>query len=67
MEYWDGRENLKTKPSVERRTERVINHVMHKYSIKNIGQAIEKIIWDGIWEESLTELEKIYPDIRSNA
>jgi len=41
--FWDNRINVKSKPSVAIRTERVIYHVMEKYSI-GIGQAIEKIM-----------------------
>lgn len=63
--FWDRRENIKSKPSVELRTERVINHVMQKYSI-GIGQAIEKIMRESLWEETISELSELYPDI-SNA
>ncbi len=60
--FWDGRENINKRPSVERRTERVINHVMEKYSI-GIGPAIEKIMRENLWDETILELSDIYPDI----
>lgn len=60
--FWDGRENIKNRPSVERRTERVIAYCMEKYSI-GIGPAIEKIMKEKIWDELLEELSGIYPDI----
>lgn len=60
--FWDARMNVKSKPSVSLRTERVICHVMDKYSI-GIGQAIEKIMKDNLWEETLNELSELYPDI----
>lgn len=60
--FWDGRENIKSKPSVERRTERVLNHVMEKYSI-GIGQAMEKVMRENIWDEMISELSEMYPDI----
>ena len=62
--FWDKRENIKTKPSVALRTERVIYHVMEKYSI-GIGQAIEKIMQENLYEKTLEELSKIYGDIKS--
>jgi len=62
MSFWDGRENINKRPSVERRTERVIHHCMEKYSI-GIGQAIEKIMKENLYDELLNELSEIYPDI----
>ncbi|HEX5330801.1 MAG: hypothetical protein Q8M39_11290 [Sulfuricurvum sp.] len=62
MSFWDGRENINKRPSVERRTERVIHHCMEKYSI-GIGQAIEKIMKEKLYDELLSELSEIYPDI----
>ena len=62
MSFWDGRENINKRPSVERRTERVIHHCMEKYSI-GIGQAIEKIMKENLYNELLSELSEIYPDI----
>lgn len=62
--FWDGRINVKSKPSVELRTERVIYHVMEKYSI-GIGQAIEKIMKENLYDEALNELSKVYSDIKS--
>ncbi len=60
--FWDGRENINKRPSVERRTERVIHRCMEKYSI-GIGQAIEKIMKENLYDELLQELSEIYPDI----
>lgn len=62
MSFWDGRENINKRPSVERRTERVIHHCMEKYSI-GIGQAIEKIMKENLYNDLLSELSEIYPDI----
>jgi hypothetical protein len=62
--FWDTRENIKTKPSVALRTQRVIYYVMEKYSI-GIGQAIEKIMQENLYETTLAELEKLYTDIKS--
>jgi len=61
--FWDGRENIKNRPSVERRTERVIDHVMQKYSI-GIGPAIEKIMKENLYDLTLEELSDMYPDIK---
>jgi hypothetical protein len=61
--FWDGRINVKSKPSVALRTERVINYVMEKYSI-GIGQAIEKIMREKLWDEIIIELSELYPDIK---
>jgi len=63
MGFWDARENIKSKPSVQRRTERVINYAMEKYSI-GIGQAIEKIMQENLYMILLEELKRIYPDIQ---
>lgn len=60
--FWERRENIKQRPSVELRTERVIHHCMEKYGI-GIGQAIEKIMKENLYEELLDELSEIYPDI----
>jgi hypothetical protein len=60
---WDTRKNIHTKPSVSTRTDTVITYVMNKYSI-GIGQAIEKIMIENIYEESLEELSKVYNDIK---
>jgi len=62
--FWDGRENINKRPSVQRRTERVINHVMQKHSI-GMGQAIEKIMQEGLWNNCIEELSQMYPDIKS--
>lgn len=62
VSFWDGRINVKSKPSVALRTERVICHVMEKYSI-GIGQAIEKIMRENLWDETILELSDLYPDI----
>lgn len=64
ISFWDGRINVKSKPSVALRTERVINHIMQKHSI-GIGQAIEKIMSEKLWDESIKELSVLYPDIKS--
>ena len=61
--FWDKRENIKTKPSVALRTERVIYYVMDKYSI-GIGQAIEKIMQENLYEKCIEDLSKMYPDIK---
>ena len=61
--FWDNRQNIKTKPSVSLRTERVIYHVMEKYSI-GIGQAIEKIMQENLYDKVLEELSEIYSDIK---
>ncbi len=61
--FWDNRQNIKTKPSVSLRTERVIYHVMEKYSI-GIGQAIEKIMQENLYDKILDELSEIYSDIK---
>jgi hypothetical protein len=61
--FWDTRENIKTKPSVDLRTQRVIYHVMDKYSI-GIGQAIEKIMQENLYEKMLEELSEVYGDIK---
>ncbi len=61
--FWDNRINVKSKPSVAIRTERVIYHVMEKYSI-GIGQAIEKIMQENLYEKCLEELSAIYSDIK---
>lgn len=61
--FWDNRINVKSKPSVAIRTERVIYHVMEKYSI-GIGQAIEKIMQENLYEKTLEELSTIYNDIK---
>lgn len=60
--FWDRRENIDRKPSVERRTDRVIYHVMEKYSI-GMGQAIEKLMRENIWNDMIRELIADYPDI----
>lgn len=60
--FWDGRENINKRPSVERRTERVIHWCMEKYSI-GIGPAIEKIMKENLYDDILKELSEIYPDI----
>ena len=62
---WETRKNIHTKPSVSTRTDTVITYVMQKYSI-GIGQAIEKIMIEGIYEEVLEELSKVYCDIKSH-
>ena len=62
--FWDNRINVKSKPSVAIRTERVIYHVMEKYSI-GIGQAIEKIMQENLYEQCLNELSQVYTDIKS--
>ena len=61
--FWDNRINVKSKPSVAIRTERVIYYVMDKYSI-GIGQAIEKIMQENLYEKTLEELSTIYNDIK---
>ena len=61
--FWDNRINVKSKPSVAIRTERVIYHVMEKYSI-GIGQAIEKIMQENLYEKCLEELSAVYSDIK---
>jgi len=61
--FWDNRINVKSKPSVAIRTERVIYHVMEKYSI-GIGQAIEKIMQENLYEKVLDELSEVYGDIK---
>lgn len=60
--FWDRRENIKQRPSVELRTERVIAFAMEKYSI-GIGAAIEKIMKQNLYQEILVELSAQYPDI----
>ena len=62
--FWERRENIKQRPSVELRTERVIHHCMEKYSI-GIGPAIEKIMRENLYDELLQELSEVYPDISS--
>lgn len=62
--FWDRRENIKSKPSVELRTARVLDHVMEKYSI-GIGQAIEKVMRENLWDEMISELSELYPDFSS--
>jgi len=61
--FWDNRINVKSKPSVAIRTERVICHVMEKYSI-GIGQAIEKIMQENLYDKVLEELSAVYSDIK---
>ena len=61
--FWDNRLNVKSKPSVTIRTERIIYHVMDKYSI-GIGQAIEKIMKENLYNKCLEELSEIYSDIK---
>jgi len=61
--FWDNRINVKSKPSVAIRTERVICHVMEKYSI-GIGQAIEKIMQENLYDKVLEELSEVYSDIK---
>jgi len=61
--FWDTRINVKSKPSVAMRTERVIYYVMEKYSI-GIAQAIEKIMQENLYDKVLDELSVIYGDIK---
>lgn len=63
MSFWDRRENIKTKPSVELRTLRVIDYVMEDEGLP-IGIAIEKLMRSpGMYEEIVEKLAEVYPDI----
>lgn len=63
MSFWDRRENIKNKPSVELRTSRVIEKVMEDFGIP-MGVAIEKLMReDGMYAETIEKLSKLYPDI----
>lgn len=65
MSFWDRRENIKNKPSVELRTSRVIEKIMEDNEIP-IGLAIEKLMKeDGLYAETIEKLSKLYPDIIS--
>ncbi|MFH0710114.1 MAG: hypothetical protein V2A75_07910 [Pseudomonadota bacterium] len=65
MSFWDRRENIKNKPSVELRTSRVIEKIMDDYEIP-MGVAIEKLMReDGLYAETIEQLSKLYPDITS--
>ena len=61
--FWQGRENINNRPSVERLTVLVINHIMDKESIA-MGIAMEKLMKEvGLWDKSILELKDNYPDI----
>lgn len=61
--FWDRRENIRNKPSIELRTGRIIDYVMDERNVA-MGMAIELLIKnDGLYEEVLSKLIKIYPDI----
>ncbi len=63
MSFWDRRENIKSKPSVEIRTMRVIDHIMEKKGVA-IGIAIELLMKEkGLYEQTLQNLSELYPDI----
>lgn len=63
MSFWNRRENIKNKPSVELRTSRVIDKVMEDFEIP-MGVAIEKLMkQDGLYAEIIEKLSKLYPDI----
>lgn len=65
MSFWDRRENIKNKPSVELRTSRVIEKIMDDYEIP-MGVAIEKLMReDGLYAETIEKLSNFYPDIIS--
>lgn len=65
MSFWDRRENIKNKPSVELRTSRVIEKIMEDHGIP-MGVAIEKLMkQDGLYAETIEQLSKLYPDIVS--
>ncbi len=65
MSFWDRRENIKNKPSVELRTSRVIEKIMEDNEIP-MGLAIEKLMKeDGLYAETIEKLSKLYPDIIS--
>lgn len=65
MSFWDRRENIKNKPSVELRTSRVIEKIMEDFDIP-MGIAIEKLMkQDGLYAETIEKLSKLYPDIVS--
>lgn len=65
MSFWDRRENIKNKPSVELRTSRVIEKIMEDFEIP-MGVAIEKLMkQDGLYGETIEKLSKLYPDIVS--
>lgn len=61
--FWDRRENIKTKPSVELRTLRVIDYIMEDEGLP-IGVTIEKLMRSpGLYEEIVKKLAEVYPDI----
>lgn len=63
MSFWDRRENIKTKPSVELRTLRVIDYIMEDQGLP-IGIVIEKLMrTPGLYEEVVEKLSCSYPDI----
>lgn len=61
--FWDSRDNLKSKPSVSLRTGKVIEYLMKCDDI-SIGVAIEKLMCeDGLYERIIEELKSDYRDI----
>lgn len=62
MSFWNRRENIKNKPSVELRTSRVIEKVMNDFEVP-MGVAIEKLMrTSGLYDEMVAKLVSIYPD-----
>ena len=61
--YFEGRDNLKNKPSLSRRTIFVIDYVMEELELP-IGKAIEKLMFDEkLYSDVIEKLKEEYPDI----
>jgi len=64
LPFWDRRENMKNRPSLQLRTIRVIEHLMEKDDIAH-GVALERLIKeDGLFSIMINELkDNGYADI----
>lgn len=64
--FWEGRTNLRNKPSISYKTIEIIDHLMQTEEIP-LGIAIERLIYeDGLTRRILENLKKDYPDIEEN-
>lgn len=61
--WFDGRENLKNKPSLSRRTLHVVDHLMVEEELP-LGIALEKLMkTPNLYENIIEKLKDDYPDI----
>jgi hypothetical protein len=61
--YFEGRDNLKNKPSLSRRTIFVIDYVMEELELP-AGKAMEKLMSDEkLYSDVIEKLKEEYPDI----